>query len=193
MKLLTSYSPDELFLLMATPTQVKQIQPSGRMSVVNRPRTASVVAAAAADEEIDPMEFDSIVETLMPDDFSLEEKHELFAIFDADGGGDISREEFTRHIEKVVKSTEIEGAAEQPSDATSGDVDIEGGVQAGFNRKSSHQSPEAARAFVESVGGPSRLSGWQMLYCGGAQPVVDTLSSIKKAYGIALKVEKFDW
>ena len=40
---------------------------------------------------------------------------------------------------------------------------------------------------------PHRLRTWQMLYCGGAQPVVDALREISKRYGIKLRVEKFDW
>ena len=40
---------------------------------------------------------------------------------------------------------------------------------------------------------PHRLRTWQMLYCGGAQPVVDSLTEISKTYGIKLRVEKFDW
>ena len=34
---------------------------------------------------------------------------------------------------------------------------------------------------------------WSMLYCGGSQPVLDSLKTYKKKYGIELSVEKFDW
>ncbi len=34
---------------------------------------------------------------------------------------------------------------------------------------------------------------WSMLYCGGAQPVLDQLKAYKKEFGIGLAVEKFDW
>lgn len=40
---------------------------------------------------------------------------------------------------------------------------------------------------------PHRLRTWQMLYCGGAQAVVDSLSEISRVYNIKLRVEKFDW
>jgi len=34
---------------------------------------------------------------------------------------------------------------------------------------------------------------WNMLYCGGSQPVLDQLKDFKHKFGIALSVEKFDW
>ena len=37
------------------------------------------------------------------------------------------------------------------------------------------------------------LATWQMLYCGGSQPVVDALEGIERTYGLRLRVEKFDW
>lgn len=82
----------------------------------------------------------------------------------------------------------MEGAPEPPTTDVPHGVDIEA-----FGRASLHQDPDFAEKFVASVGGQERLSGWEMLYCGGAQPVVDALKDIKHNYGIALKVEKFDW
>lgn len=46
--------------------------------------------------------------------------------------------------------------------------------------------------FVESIGA-EHLATWQMLYCGGSQPVVDVLVGIQRAYGVKLRTEKFDW
>lgn len=37
------------------------------------------------------------------------------------------------------------------------------------------------------------LDGWQMLYCGGAAPVVRTLRKIQRKYQLPLKVESFAW
>ena len=37
------------------------------------------------------------------------------------------------------------------------------------------------------------LSGWQMMYCGGAKPVVDTLRAINDKYNVPLKVESYGW
>eukprot|EP00811_Abedinium_folium_P010511 NODE_19724_length_830_cov_4.974395.p2 GENE.NODE_19724_length_830_cov_4.974395~~NODE_19724_length_830_cov_4.974395.p2 ORF type:complete len:96 (-),score=26.20 NODE_19724_length_830_cov_4.974395:126-413(-) len=36
-------------------------------------------------------------------------------------------------------------------------------------------------------------STWEMLYCGGSQPVLDSLETISKKTGIHLSIEKFDW
>ena len=34
---------------------------------------------------------------------------------------------------------------------------------------------------------------WQMMYCGGAAPVVAVLKQIRDNYEINLEVESFDW
>ena len=49
---------------------------------------------------------------------------------------------------------------------------------------------------IDFLGNPvnaATLKAWQIMYCGGAQPVVDELSRISQPYGISLEVEKFDW
>eukprot|EP00322_Chrysochromulina_rotalis_P013360 CAMPEP_0115850806 /NCGR_PEP_ID=MMETSP0287-20121206/12155_1 /TAXON_ID=412157 /ORGANISM="Chrysochromulina rotalis, Strain UIO044" /LENGTH=729 /DNA_ID=CAMNT_0003304817 /DNA_START=333 /DNA_END=2522 /DNA_ORIENTATION=- len=48
------------------------------------------------------------------------------------------------------------------------------------------------KRLIEEIG-PARLATWQMLYCGGSQPVVDALTEISQSFAISLKVEKFDW
>jgi hypothetical protein len=60
-----------------------------------------------------------------------------------------------------------------------------------------HQADQTAEAegdeaFVTKIGA-ERLSTWQMLYCGGSQPVVEALQSVRRRYGVKLRVEKFDW
>jgi hypothetical protein len=47
--------------------------------------------------------------------------------------------------------------------------------------------------FIALVGGPEVLSRWQMLYCGGSQPVLNKLREVSGKYGVALRDEKFDW
>jgi len=51
---------------------------------------------------------------------------------------------------------------------------------------------ELGKEFCE-MAGRDVISNWGMLYCGGAQPVVDSLTEIKEEYGFSLSVEKFDW
>lgn len=41
--------------------------------------------------------------------------------------------------------------------------------------------------------GKFQARNWNMLYCGGSQPVVDQLKTFKHKFGIGLSIEKFDW
>jgi hypothetical protein len=41
--------------------------------------------------------------------------------------------------------------------------------------------------------GKFAAKNWNMLYCGGSQPVLDQLKAYKRKFGIGLSVEKFDW
>lgn len=51
----------------------------------------------------------------------------------------------------------------------------------------------SGETIVARLAAGGRLRTWQMLYCGGAQPVVDSLQAISRKHGIKLRVEKFDW
>lgn len=48
------------------------------------------------------------------------------------------------------------------------------------------------RRYLEGDGKFSSRN-WQMLYCGGSQPVLDALKDFKRKFGVGLVVEKFDW
>lgn len=37
------------------------------------------------------------------------------------------------------------------------------------------------------------FSDWQLMYCGGAKQVVDTLRAINDKYNVPLKVESYGW
>ena len=54
--------------------------------------------------------------------------------------------------------------------------------------------PEGKRpsTFVRRID-QARLAAWQMLYCGGSQPLVEALRGIERDYRVRLRVEKFDW
>ena len=41
--------------------------------------------------------------------------------------------------------------------------------------------------------GKFAAKNWSMLYCGGSEPVLNSLKEYKSKHGIALSVEKFDW
>ena len=62
-----------------------------------------------------------------------------------------------------------------------------------YPRMDDDHDAESSRRFVEAVGGAAVLKRWGMLYCGGAQPVVDALTKIGYNYGIVFRAEKFDW
>ncbi|KAH8072411.1 oxidoreductase [Aureococcus anophagefferens] len=46
-------------------------------------------------------------------------------------------------------------------------------------------------AFFDACG--ARLSRWEILDCGGAQPVVDALTKFSREFFISFRKEKFDW
>ena len=66
--------------------------------------------------------------------------------------------------------------------------------------KSSHSIPEGV-SWEDNFGIKRHLQGegkfaarnWNMLYCGGSQPVLDKLKAFGREFGIGLSVEKFDW
>ncbi|KAH8097181.1 oxidoreductase [Aureococcus anophagefferens] len=60
-------------------------------------------------------------------------------------------------------------------------------------RRSSERAFLPSSGALEDLVDPERLRTWLILYCGGAQPVVDALTRVSAKTGIKLKVEKFDW
>jgi len=83
----------------------------------------------------------------------------------------------------VKKRTGAQGALDRVTDAA--------GALMMSSAKENAKSADA-EAFVTKIG-VQRLATWQMLYCGGSQPVVDALESIQADYGLSLRIEKFDW
>ena len=41
--------------------------------------------------------------------------------------------------------------------------------------------------------GKFSAKNWNILYCGGSQPVLDQLRDFKRKFGVGLSVEKLDW
>ena len=41
--------------------------------------------------------------------------------------------------------------------------------------------------------GPEITDSWQIMYCGGAAPVVKSLNQINEKYDIPVKIESFAW
>ena len=60
-----------------------------------------------------------------------------------------------------------------------------------FESSSDDKKSESADEF--GIKSKFSAKNWNMLYCGGSQPVLDQLKDFKHKFGIALSVEKFDW
>jgi len=65
----------------------------------------------------------------------------------------------------------------------------------GLNQLSESEKRGSVFGIKKHLNGDGKFSArnWNMLYCGGSQPVLDQLKAFKRKFGIALSVEKFDW
>ena len=76
-------------------------------------------------------------------------------------------------------------------------------VKLDLTRRPSRRSAEDARAIFEDAAvdkktfhkdvSAERLATWQILYCGGAQRIIDALKAISDDHGLCFRKEKFDW
>ena len=75
-------------------------------------------------------------------------------------------------------------------------------VKQDLTRRPSSSSEDARAIFEDSTVdkktfhkdvSAARLATWQILYCGGAQRVVDALKAISEDHGLCFRKEKFDW
>jgi hypothetical protein len=119
-----------------------------------------------------------------------------FKMADADGDGRLDPDEFGEFFHLMLDKEE---------DLSPSMVKIKRGLQQMttcrhlFENNSHSTSKLAPRK--DEFGIKRHLQGegkfaarnWNMLYCGGSQPVVDQLKAVKHKFGISLSVEKFDW
>ena len=160
---------------------------------------------------------DAINDYLGRDEFSAEDLIELFRDVDKNSDGFIDRTEFTR----LLLGLDIAEESDSDDDSyLSSDDDNEESVR---NRGSWMQSRgkvstvrgrnslAAVEARNDFSPGNSKetssdedmmkfalknepvLQTWQMLYCGGSNPVVSKLKEISTTFKIDLRIEKFDW
>ena len=61
------------------------------------------------------------------------------------------------------------------------------------DKKSESADEFGIKKYLQGDDGKFSATKWNMLYCGGSQPVLDQLKDFKHKFGIALSVEKFDW
>ena len=160
---------------------------------------------------------DAINDYFGRDEFSAEDLIELFRDVDKNSDGFIDRTEFTR----LLLGLDIAEESDSDDDSyLSSDDDNEESVR---NRGSWMQSRgkvstvrggnslAAVQARNDFSPGNSKetssdedmmkfalknepvLQTWQMLYCGGSNPVVSKLKEISTTFKIDLRIEKFDW
>ena len=109
----------------------------------------------------------------------------VFDKLDVDGNGQIGLEEFTADSASgPIQEARATAAAELFKSS------FDSAAPARAARRTTEQEPPAAQFLLKN---PKALANWQVLYCGGAKPLVDTLKELKAKYCIKLSIEKFDW
>merc|ERR1711933_347768 len=119
-----------------------------------------------------------------------------FELADADADGRLDPDEFEEFFRLMLS---------QEEELSSSMVQIKRGLQQmttcrdlfANNRPAAPQSDLSTDEFgiKGHLQGEGKFAArnWNMLYCGGSQPVVDQLKAFKRKFGIGLSVEKFDW
>ena len=119
-----------------------------------------------------------------------------FELADADGDGSLDPDEFAEFFHLMLDKKE---------ELSSSMVQIKRGLQQMTTCRDlfANDRPATPRSdpSADDFGIKGHLQGegkfaarnWNMLYCGGSQPVVDQLKAFKRKFGIGLSVEKFDW
>lgn len=140
-----------------------------------------------------------VLDAIMPGAFTAEEVAVLSKRFDLDGNGVVDLNEFRRVCFDLLGSMMggaggTDGSGATPSaefSSSSRPPSSADGAKSKFAGKGSKEMEALADAVA--VIPKDRFQTWQMLYCGGAQPVVDALTEVSVKYDIAFKAEKFDW
>lgn len=109
-----------------------------------------------------------------------------FKAVDTSGNGTLEEDE----LAQILETLRLEMAAEQVLIEAERALDQSDDVVQGRGIK--HER----RVLCMDVSREERkhmTDAWQIMYCGGAAPVVKTLEEIKEKYGIPLKIESFAW
>lgn len=160
-----------------------------------------------------------MIQVLCRGDFLEEEITAIFHDADEDNGGSISEEEFIGFIESIARKSSTTISAKVPqkdqemADMESGknsenkgdNIALPSPVTAAsekIRRSSTIMGKDGAFLFPhEGNNGADKLmeyqieepGDWNIMYCGGSDVVVKTLTTFTKKHGLALGVEKFDW
>jgi hypothetical protein len=140
---------------------------------------------------------ESTMRHLLGDDFELvtNQIRMNFEKVDISGDGELDRDTFEVFYNLMLKGSDAE---EKSSIAT---------VKHGYQRMSTCREMFEASKNLQSeqrkdefgikkhLQGDGKFSAknWNMLYCGGVQPVLDQLKDFSRKFGVGLSVEKFDW
>ena len=196
----------------------------------NQPRN---LTTASADDELNPVDeggdlisregLEAMISEFLGGigEYSSSDLEDLYNQVDADGSGEIDREEFEAFLD-MVNSNDSNGT-------TTVDDDVEKKVLRGMSRTAScktlhstdassrHSSKNNLMDCVPEEGGeegsPSSfgddedvkylvelsmendrpLKDWSIFYCGASGAIEGKLKDITKKYGMGIAVEKFDW
>jgi len=131
-------------------------------------------------------------------DLSAGEAAAVVAAYDVDGDGHISPDELRRKLEAEASSPAAAAASPRspaPPPVLAAEASV--GSAASDAARAIFDPAEtdddiSKGAFLRAVP-EDRLRAWQILYCGGAQRVVDALSSFCEDHHLSFRKEKFDW
>jgi len=140
--------------------------------------------------------------------YSEEEIKNVFKMIDESGKGYLNEEEFLDYCDdfslKMLESSssiDVELGARsktlwvadskinrQPNRIKKSDFIS---AKSGSKEDKNKESYETQQKYMKE--NKDILKTWEMLYCGGSKPIVDSLKHVSKEYEIDLRIEKFDW
>ena len=98
---------------------------------------------------------------------------------DIDGSGTFEEDEIAHVVETLRKQ-----AKEALIDEVQLDLEAQAPAQLQWGTSLSHATRQVRKDMTDA---------WQIMYCGGAPPVVKTLQEVSEKYDIPLKIESFAW
>jgi len=178
-KALSIYTMDQLFDYSAKASHYHQQGPEPLVTVVNYQGVLSTMKHLLGEDCL-----------LVSDKIARN-----FEMVDPDGDGRLDRSKFEELFHLMINKKE---------DLSASMVDAIGGLQRMttcrdlFNSSGQQTSKNSRKdefGIKRHLQGEGKFAArnWNLLYCGGSQPVVDQLKAFKRKFGIDLSVEKFDW
>eukprot|EP00581_Thalassiosira_minuscula_P014928 CAMPEP_0183730492 /NCGR_PEP_ID=MMETSP0737-20130205/32987_1 /TAXON_ID=385413 /ORGANISM="Thalassiosira miniscula, Strain CCMP1093" /LENGTH=858 /DNA_ID=CAMNT_0025963009 /DNA_START=206 /DNA_END=2782 /DNA_ORIENTATION=- len=137
----------------------------------------------------------STMKHLLGDDFELvvDSITKNFEKIDTNGDGRMDRDQFEDFFYLMLVGSNVQ---EEPSIANVKQwLHVMSSCRDMFESKSDAEQGKDEFGIKKHLQGDGKFSArnWNMLYCGGSQPVLDQLNALERKFGIGLSVEKFDW